>query len=258
MYRKLGCTMITDSKSRNNKYCRSIIRDVDKTLPGNKQEVKQEIKQEYKQDTVEKKDKSVVVKTEAVHDPPVVSKKPVKASKIEEKLPPNKSNDELSKKNDKKKDDSSRLKQTIKMEADYSEPKDSSKDSKAKKDAKEHLIKEEYIKKEIKEKVVEYDNIDDKKGEKKKYARHLLGKSTKKTVKKEKVTKVKTKEPGLSGIRKVRLIKEQIKNFVKVIGPFKKSKRGTSVNQQETSNKSKPDEDIPKVIISCSLYVLIF
>lgn len=221
-----------------SRFSRSIIRDIDKALPSSSTSTTNEKKQE----TNGKKD-TVVFK-----DPPITTKKTTKSSKSD-KLISFENNHDNSKKNDKKKDyvlsnNTFRNKPTVKWSNDILEIKDTSKDSKLKKESKETL------KKEVVE--TEQDNIIDvievEKIEKKKYTRNLFGKSIRKTTKKEKIDKVKSTETGLPGIRKMRTLKEQLKTFVKVMTPFKKSKRGTSTTQSLTSNKIKPDEDLPKDI----------
>lgn len=207
-----------------SRFSRSIIRDIDKAQPGTSYTTTDKNKQSssVKQETNDKKDK---LDNDVLNDPPMVIKIP-KITETEEKLNSYKSND-------KKKDDSnsaSRNKSSVKWEPIILETKDCSRDSKIKK---EILIKEE---------------VDDINNEKKTYARNLFGKSMRKTTKKEKNLKLKTAEVGLSGIRKKRSIKEHIKTFVKVMTPFKKSKRGTSNTQEETVNKIKAEEDVPKVI----------
>jgi len=227
--------MLNPPRSSRSRFSRSIIRDVDKTLPS----------------TSSVADKNKCAKNE-LNDKKTkdsaVTKKTAKAIKAEEKLLKN--NEETSKKGEKKKEDiansTSRNKQSVKWDPDITETKDPVRNSKTKKEMKEILKKE--IKKEIDSDTVD-DNqiIEEKKGEKKKYTRNLFGKSVRKTTKKEKVVKVKSANTGLPGMRKMRAIKEQIKTFVKENTPFKKSKRGVSNTQQDATNKGKPDEEVPKV-----------
>lgn len=214
-----------------SRFSRSIIRDIDKSQPSTSYNSADKNKQSasVKQETNDKKDKP---DNDSFNDPLIVTKT-AKIIEADDKFYSYKNND-------KKKDDSGnstlRNKTSVKWEPDYSETKDSSRDSKIKK---EMLIKEEND---------ETKQVDDENNEKKKYARNLFGKSMRKTTKKEKNIKLKPTEVGLTGIRKKRSIKEHIKTFVKVMTPFKKSKRGTSNTQQETSNKIKLEEDVPKVI----------
>lgn len=235
-YRKLGCTMLSHPRGvrSRSRFSRSIIRDVDKALPSTSSLTDKN--KSSKNESNDKKSK----------DSPG-TKKTVKTIKAEEKLLKN--NEEISKKGDKKKDDTtnstSRNKPSVKWDTDITEAKDPVKNSKTKKETKEMLKKE--IKKEIDSDTLDNDQIiEDKKVEKKKYTRNLFGKSVRKTTKKEKVVKVKSADTGLPGMRKMRAIKEQLKTFVKVMTPFKKSKRGANT-QQDASNKGKPDEEVPKV-----------
>ncbi|XP_025196742.1 AT-rich interactive domain-containing protein 4B-like isoform X3 [Melanaphis sacchari] len=235
-YRKLGCTMLSHPRGvrSRSRFSRSIIRDVDKALPG----------------TSSITDKNKILKNEPNDKKTKDStgtKKTAKNIKAEEKLIKN--NEEVTKKSDKKKDDitntTSRSKQSVKWDLDIVETKDTVKNSKAKKEMKDILKKE--IKKEIDSDTQDDDQIiEDKKVEKKKYTRNLFGKSVRKTTKKEKVVKVKSADTGLPGMRKMRAIKEQIKTFVKVMTPFKKSKRGANT-QQDVLNKGKSDEEVPKL-----------
>lgn len=216
-----------------NRFSRSIIRDIDKALPSTSTaEKNKNQKQEAKDKTESAKD------NEAIKDP-VINKKTAKNSKLDDKTSPKK-NDDL-KKNDKKKDDTaSRNKLSVKCNSDILEAKDN-------KTKKETSKKEEDKKDNIELKQDDVEIVEDKKGQKKKYTKNLLGKSTQKAPKKQNISKVKPTEPGLPGARKMRAIKEKIKTFVKVLTPFKKSKRGASSTQQNASNKTKPDEDVPKV-----------
>ncbi|KAE9524346.1 hypothetical protein AGLY_015385 [Aphis glycines] len=235
-YRKLGCTMLSHPRGvrSRSRFSRSIIRDVDKALPSTSSLTDKN--KSLKNESNDKKSK----------DSPG-TKKTVKTIKAEEKLLKN--NEEISKKGDKKKDDitntTSRNKPSVKWDTDIIEAKDPVKNSKTKKETKEMLKKE--IKKEIDSDTLD-DNqiIEDKKAEKKKYTRNLFGKSVRKTTKKEKVAKVKSADTGLPGMRKMRAIKDQLKTFVKVMTPFKKSKRGANT-QQDASNKGKSDEEVPKI-----------
>ncbi|XP_060843777.1 AT-rich interactive domain-containing protein 4A-like isoform X3 [Rhopalosiphum padi] len=235
-YRKLGCTMLSHPRGvrSRSRFSRSIIRDVDKALPSTSTTDKNK---SLKNESNDKKSKDSSG-----------TKKTAKTIKAEEKLLKN--NEEMSKKGDKKKDDNtnstSRTKQSVKWDPDIIETKDPVKNStKTKKEMKEILKKE--IKKEIDSDTLDDDQIiEDKKVEKKKYTRNLFGKSVRKTTKKEKVVKVKSADTGLPGMRKMRAIKEQIKTFVKVMTPFKKSKRGANT-QQDAPTKGKSDEEVPKL-----------
>lgn len=245
--RKLGCTMSSYPRGvrSRSRFSRSIIRDVDKALPSTSSLTDKN--RTSKNESNDKKSK----------DSPG-TKKTVKTIKTEEKLLKN--NEEISKTGDKKKDDitnsTSRNKPSVKWETDIIEAKDPVKNSKTKKETKEMLKKE--IKKEIDSDVLDDDQIiDDKKAEKKKYTRNLFGKSVRKTAKKEKVVKVKSADTGLPGMRKMRAIKDQLKTFVKVMTPFKKSKRGANT-QQDASNKGKSDEEVPKVkFIQCLWFLFL-
>lgn len=237
--RKLGCTMLSHPRGvrSRSRFSRSIIRDIDKTVPSTSL-----LAEKNKQNASIKQESNIKTETVKGNDSfkdPVVVKKTGKTIKAEEKLP-NKNIDESSKKIDKKKDEninnSSRNKQSVKWSPDTLETKDSSKN---KKESKETLKKE--IKKEDTDDKLSDNDDTEKKKEKKKYSRNLFGKSTKK----EKIEKVKSTETGLPASRKMRSIKEHIKTFVKVMTPFKKSKRGSSNTQQETVCKA--EEDIPKV-----------
>lgn len=237
-YRKLGCTMLSHPRGvrSRSRFSRSIIRDIDKALPSSSTSAISEKKQEsnWKKDNV------------VFKDPPITAKKSTKSSKSDKPIPIE-NNDENLKKNDKKKDfilsnNTFRNKPTVKWSNDTPEVKDTSKDSKTKKELKETLKKEVT---ETEQEIIT-DGTEVEKIEKKKYTRNLFGKSIRKTTKREKIEKVKSTETGLPGIRKMRTIKEQLKTFVKVMTPFKKSKRGTSTTQSQTSNKIKPDEDLPK------------
>lgn len=222
-----------------SRFSRSIIRDIDKAIPGTSSSAeKNKHVASIKQESSNKLE--TVKGIDSFKDPLVVKKTP-KTIKAEEKLS-NKNIDESSKKSDKKKDENInntlRNRQSVKSGPDILETKDSSKN---KKELKETLKKEE-----IDGKQSDNDSIENKK-EKKKFSRNLFGKSIQKSAKKEKIVKVKLTEAGLPAARKMRSIKEHIKTFVKVMTPFKKSKRGSSNTQQETISKIKPEEDIPKV-----------
>ncbi|XP_050438294.1 AT-rich interactive domain-containing protein 4B-like isoform X2 [Adelges cooleyi] len=226
--------------------------------------------------------------TEPIVKEPSVPKKPLKPVRVEEKVAATlKNNDEIPPKIDRKKEkseivlkemematesvtkkpsktkieetitcpgNSARNKSTVKSESVLTESKDAPKDSKVKKEFKEATVKKE------EEKTIEESNViknetkpADKADEKKKYSRNLFGKSMRRRIKKEKVEKTKPIETGLSGIRKMRSIKEQIKTFVKVITPsFKKPKRGASANQIEVPAKPKIEEELPKLTRSKS------
>lgn len=244
--RKLGCTMLNYPRGvrSRNRFSRSIIRDVDKALPSSSTAEKNENQKE------ETKDKSESSKDNETIKEPVVNKKTAKTLKLEEKNS-NKNNDE-SKKNDKKDDVTSRNKSSVKLDTEISE----ANDIKIKKELKEPLKKEEDKKDNIELKQDDAEIVEDKKGPKRKNARNLFGKSIRKAPKKEKISKVKPTETGLPGVRKMRAIKKQIKTFVKVLTPFKKSKRGANNTQQDASNKTKPDEDVPKVKFLILLYYI--
>lgn len=252
------------SSSRSS---RSIIRDVDKALPSTSsandknKSTKNESNDKNKSSKNESVDKNKSSKNESndknkssknesndkKNKDSEGTKKTAKAIKAEEKLQI--SHDETTKKGDKKKDsissNTSRTKLSVKWDPDIVETKDSVKNSKIKKETKETL------KKELDSDTLKDDQIvEDKKVGKKKYTRNLFGKSAQKKPpsKIEKVAKVKPTETGLPGMRKMRAIKEQIKTFVKVITPFKKSKRGAANTQKDILNKGKPDDEAPKVI----------
>lgn len=222
-----------------SRFSRSIIRDVDKALPSTSLASADKNKQSStaKQESTEKKDKSeTTVKDNSTSKDHGTARKNTKTTKAEEKLS-TKNIEESSKKRDKKTDDlisasSSRNRQ--------SGSKDTSKDSKTKKDSKETFKKENDINENNDKKESDDEHSVDKKVEKKKYARNLFGKSMRKSNKKEKVEKVKSVETGLPNARKKRTIKEHIKTFVKVMTPFKKSKRGPP--------NTPKNEDMPKVI----------
>jgi Ras-related protein Rab-1A len=218
-----------------NRFSRSIIRDIDKALPSSSTAEKVENQKE------ETKDKSESSKDNETIKDTVVNKKTAKMLKLEEKNS-NKNNDE-SKRSDKKDDATSRSKLSGKLDPDITE----ANDIKIKNELKETSKKEEDKKDNIELKQVDAEIVEDKKGQKKKNAKNLFGKSIRKAPKKEKISKVKPTETGLPGVRKMRAIKKQIKTFVKTITPFKKSKRGANNTQQDASNKKKPDEDVPKV-----------
>lgn len=218
-------------KSRS-RFSRNIIRDIDKALPNSSYASTEKNKQSLKQESNDKKDKAETVKdNDNAKDSGTVKK----TTKTDDKNAC-KNNEESSKKGEKKKNTNSnsslRNRGSVKS------------DAKTKKELKETLKIEDNIV----DKLCVDENSTDKKVEKKKYARNLFGKSMRKPTKKEKIVKVKSTETGLPSARKKRSIKEQIKTFVKVITPFKKSKRGTSNIQMETLTKIKPDDDIPKVI----------
>lgn len=215
-----------------SRFSRNIIRDIDKALP-NSSTTDRNKQSSTKQESNEKKDKTEIVKENDTFKDPVTIKKITKGSKSEDKS--NKMNCESAKKGEKKKDDigsnTSRSK-SVKWDPDIIDPKD----PKTKKELKDIFKKEPDVK----------DN-DIENNAKKKITRNFFGKNARKTTKKEKVVKVKSAETGLPALRKARSIKEQIKTFVKGITPFSKSKRGVSNTQQESLNKTKLDEDMPKV-----------
>lgn len=221
-------------KSRS-RFSRNIIRDIDKALPNSSYTSTEKNKQSLKQESNDKKDKTETVNNDNVKDSGIVKK----TTKTDDKNSC-KNNEESSKKSEKKKNTNSnsslRNRTSVKS------------DAKTKKELKETKIEDNIV-----DKLCVDENSTDKKVEKKKYARNLFGKSMKKPTKKEKIVKVKSTETGLPSARKKRSIKDQIKTFVKVITPFKKSKRGASNIQLETLTKIKPDDDIPKVIYMYNL-----
>jgi len=212
-----------------SRFSRSLIRDVDKALPSTSSATDKN--KCSKNELNNKKDKDSAA-----------DKKIAKDIKAEAKLLMN--NEETSKKGDKKKEDipnsTSRNKQSVKWDPDLTEKKDPVRNSKTKKEIKAIL------KKEINSDTVDQ-IIEDKKIEKKIFTRNSFGKSVQKTTKKKKVEKVKSANTGLSGMRKIRAFNEKIKTFVIGMIPLKKSKRGTSNNQQDASNKRKLVEEVPKV-----------
>lgn len=222
-----------------SRFSRNIIRDIDKSLPSTSSTTDKNKQSSTKQESNEKKDKAEIVKENDTFKDLVTIKKITKGSKSDDKS--NKINHESTKKGEKKKDNiSSNISRSksVKWDPDILD----SKDPKTKKELKEILKKESDVKD------CDIEN-NAKKEPKKKNTRNLFGKNARKTPKKEKVVKVKSAETGLPALRKVRSIKEQIKTFVKVINPFPKSKRGVSNTQQESQNKTKLDEDVPKVKI---------
>lgn len=206
-----------------SRFSRNIIRDVDKSLPStlSNEKNKQPIKQE-----------TAVKENDVIFKDPMMIRKPTKTMKSEEKLLL-KSNDE-SKRGDKKKDDgnASRNKSSGKCEPEILETNVSK-------------IKKENIKKEY---IVKSDNVESKKTERKSYARNLFTKSIRKNTKNEKINKVQTNDTGLSSSRKMRSFKDRLKVVVVNVlnnTPFKKSKRASA--NVDTLNKTKTDEDVPKV-----------
>jgi len=210
-------------RSRNSRFSRSIIRDIDKT-PLTSDKNRQSILSNEKKDKRDDTSKNSL-------------KKNIKGSKNEETL--------SYKTSDKKKYDinncTSNNKLSVKWDPDILE----ATDSKIKKDDS------------FETKQIENVPIDDKKDKKRIYTKNLFGKSTKKTVKKEKIKKIKTVDVGLSGSRKIRALKKRIKTIVKVITPFKKTKKSTCNIEQEMFNKTNLDEDMPKVNFIFILYIII-
>lgn len=227
-----------------SRFSRNIIRDIDKSLPSTSSATDKNKQSSAKQESNKKEDKAETVKENDTFKDPGTIKKTTKGSKSDDKS--NKTNTESTKKGEKKKDDTSSntsRNKSVKWDPDILD----SKDHKTKKELKESL------KKDLDVKDADIENSA-KKEPKKKNARNFFGKNAKKTPKKEKIVKVKSAETGLPALRKVRSIKEQIKTFVKVITPFSKSKRGASNTQQESLNKTKLEEDVPKVKIICIFY----
>lgn len=224
-----------------NRFSRNIIRDVDKSLPSTSCSAADKNKQSVssKHEANEKKDKpDTIVKENDGFKDTVAIRKITKASKTEEKNS-SKNNDESSKKGDKKQTD---VNNTIDTSNALRNRPSVKSDSKTKKELKETLKKEE----QIGEKLDDNENSAKKNIEKKKSARNLFGKSMPKPNKKDKIVKVKSAETGLPNSRKKRSIKEQIKTFVKVMTPFKKSKKDSN-SQLDTLHKTKSQKDVPKV-----------
>ncbi|XP_050531327.1 AT-rich interactive domain-containing protein 4B-like isoform X2 [Daktulosphaira vitifoliae] len=236
-----------------------------------------------------KKDKpEVVLKDSEVSKEGVTLKKSCKLLKTDEKIASIKTNEESGKKLDKKKEktefpikdletlkefgiskksckmikvedvNNSRPKTSTKWDTEIEDLKESPKDIKVKKEVKETTTQKDIKKEEENIEILdlnedESETSEDKKSEKKKYSRNLFGKSIRRNSKKEKVERIKPTETGLSGVRKMRSIKEQIKTFVKGMTPsFKKPKRGASTSQSDSTSQSKQDDEFPKVTRSKS------
>jgi len=168
-------------RSRNSRFSRSIIRDIDKTQPITNKNGQSVSKQDDTKDSVKKSLKNT--------------------TKPEEKL--------SCKINDKKKDQITNNTYNNKSSVKCDQENLETTDSKIKKD-------------DVEAKQIENLPINDK--EKKKiYTKNLFGKS-----------------------KKIKAIKKRIKNFVKIVTPFKKTKKNACNPQQEILNK-KPDVDVPKV-----------
>lgn len=144
-------------------------------------------------------------------------KKP-KLSKNEEKVNCTKNTDNISKKSDIG-NIASRNKPSVKLKSDSLETEDFK------------------IKKDITEKSI------------KRNVRNAFGKSSQKNPKAEKIPKVKLPDNFQPVVKKMKKMKTQLQNFIKVITPFKKSKNNSFIN--ELKDKFKPDDEkIPKVIFS--------
>lgn len=143
-------------------------------------------------------------------------KKSVKVLKNDEKVICTKNNDNLSKKADS--NIMARSRPSVKLKSDILETEDVK--------IKKETITEQKVKKTV---------------------RNTFGKSVQKNIKIEKIPKVKPPDNFQPVVKKMKKMKSQLKNFIKVITPFKKSKNSSSIN--ELNNKFKPDdEEIPKVI----------
>lgn len=220
-----------------NRFSRNIIRDVDKSLPSTSYSSADKNKQSVssKQESNEKKDKpdTIVKENDNVKDTFGI-KKVTKVSKTEEKNS-HKNNDESSKKSDKKQIDMINVIDT--SNASRNKPLVKS-DSKLRKELKEKFKKDEHKGNKL-DKFDDNENSTNKKNEKKS-AKNLFGKSMPNPNKKDKIVKVKTVKTGLPNSRKKRSFKEQIKTFVKVMTPFKKSKK-------DSNNQKLQEDNIPKV-----------
>jgi len=215
-----------------SRFSRSLIRDVDKAIPSTSSAVDK--KKSAKNELRDKKNM----------DFDVSKKTALKAITAEENLL-NK-NEETSKKGDKKKEvivnRTSRNKPSVKWDPDLTKTKDTAGNSETKREITE-IINTELDSGTANKNIVAEDKIE----EKKIFTRNLFGKSLRRTIKEDKVSKIKYASTGLPGMRKMRSFREKIKTYVKEMTPFKKSKSGIFNTQQDASNKEKLDEELPKV-----------
>lgn len=203
-YRKLGCTMLSHPRgvrSRNSRFSRSIIRDIDKAQPVTTDKSKLSVS--VKQESSGKKDKSVDTSNSV--------KKLVKNIN-----------------NDKKKDNASN-KMSVKWDP--------------------HIVENTHSKIK-KDDSVETENSSMNKTKKGIFSKNVFGKSAQKSVKNKTIGTLKTPDTSLHGSRKIRTLKNCIKNMVKVIAPLKKAKNKGCNIQQDTFDKL--DENLPKLTRSKS------